>query len=95
MSLIDRVNEAAEALTNLGLPVNVTYSSMSPLEQAVFREFVRACFDAREVLVHVIDTRDGYWYTETDLEEAREDAYAEGKADGYNEALDDGDDADA
>ena len=94
MSLIDRVNEAAEALTNLGLPDHTTYSNLSPLEQAVFREFVRACYDARRELVRAIDADDGTWYTEDDMEEAREAAYAEGKVDGYNQALD-GDDTHA
>lgn len=50
MSNLDRVTEAARAITNLGLPDNCVYSERTPFEQDVINEFIRACFDARREL---------------------------------------------
>lgn len=50
---LDRVTEAARAITNLGLPDNCAYSERTPFEQAVIREFIQACFDARRELQEV------------------------------------------
>lgn len=55
MSNLDRVTEAARAITNLGLPDNCVYSERTKFEQDVINEFIRACFDARRELQEVCD----------------------------------------
>jgi hypothetical protein len=52
---LDRVTEAARAITNLGLPDNCVYSERTKFEQEVIQEFIRACFDARRELQEVYD----------------------------------------
>lgn len=47
---LDRVTEAARAITNLGLPDNCVYSERSSFEQSVINEFLQACFGARREL---------------------------------------------
>lgn len=47
---LDRVTEAARAITNLGLPDNCVYSERTKFEQGVIQEFIQACFDARREL---------------------------------------------
>jgi hypothetical protein len=60
MSNLDRVTEAARAITNLGLPDNCVYSKCSPFEQSVIQEFIRVCFDARRELQEVCDYDTAY-----------------------------------
>lgn len=47
---LDRVTEAARAITNLGLPDNCVFSERTPFEQSVIQEFIQACYDARKEL---------------------------------------------
>lgn len=55
MNNLDRVTEAARAITNLGLPDNCVYSERTKFEQSVIQEFIQACFDGRRELQEVCD----------------------------------------
>lgn len=55
MSNLDRVTEAARAITNLGLPDNCVYSKLTPFEQSVVQEFFQVCFANRRELQEICD----------------------------------------
>lgn len=82
---LDRVTEAARAITNLGLPDNCVYSKLTAFEQSVVQEFIQACFDGRRELQDVCDWDTAY---EQGFEDGKLSTYDDGY-DGYSEGSSD------
>lgn len=80
MSNLDRVTEAARAITNLGLPDNCVYSELTPFEQSVVNEFFQVCFANRRELQDDTSLR----YSLSELEDAYERGWNDGYGAGYN-----------
>jgi len=87
VSNLDRVTEAARAITNLGLPDNCVYSKLTPFEQSVVQEFIQACFDGRRELQDVCDYETVH---QMGYDLGREAGYDEGYSDGNSDALEGG-----
>ena len=91
--LLDRVRETAKRCIDLGVRVDIPgWVAKSHMEWLIYKDYVDACEAALFQLAEVAGW--GEMYTKEDVEQARNDGYADGydsgRSEGYDVGYEDG-----